>query len=348
MPRRSLSSALRRLLTGLLALALVLALADALAWRWAVGRLQGAVEGWAAARRAEGWTVAFGAPAWGGWPVAATLTLPSVTLSSAPALPDGIAWNAGRITLRAGLFRPGELTVAPGGKQRLWMGGLPPVGVEAAGLRMDLVLHPGQPVREVSIRGHGLRITLPGQGNAVLRVGRVQAHLGSDPVPRLSLVAENIGLPPIRHWALGPTVRHVAVQAALTGRLPDAGPLAARAAAWRESGGAVQVPAFTLDWGSLGAQGELRLGLDAALQPEGKGSVRLSGFGAALDALAGAGTISTGMARAAGAVLGLLAQHPKDGGPATVDLPLVLRDGRISLGPDIPLAAVPRLHWPGS
>jgi hypothetical protein len=55
--------------------------------------------------------------------------------------------------------------------------------------------------------------------------------------------------------------------------------------------------------------------------------------------------VTSQAARAAKAVLALMAQTPKAGGPPEVDVPLVLRDRVLTMG-RIPLLRLPQLLWP--
>jgi hypothetical protein len=78
----------------------------------------------------------------------------------------------------------------------------------------------------------------------------------------------------------------------------------------------------------------------------GTGTLHLRGQGEALDAMAAGHVITPAAARAAGAVLGLLAHAPPDGGAPVVDVPLTLRERTLAMGL-MPLARVPELVWPG-
>ena len=118
---------------------------------------------------------------------------------------------------------------------------------------------------------------------------------------------------------------------------------AATAAAWRDRGGRIVVQHVETRWGDLAASGTATLTLDGALQPFATATLRLSGYDAALDALAASGTIGTGTARVAHAVLGLMAQPGTDG-TYTVTLPVTWRDGTVAAG-QIPLLRTPPVAW---
>ena len=98
----------------------------------------------------------------------------------------------------------------------------------------------------------------------------------------------------------------------------------------------------TVLWGPLDAQGHFTAGLDAALQPVATGTVHMTGFHAAIDALVRAGTISRNAARVVTTVLDLMATSTD---PAMVDVPLTLHDGTLAMGA-IPLQRFPPITWP--
>lgn len=67
----------RRLWLILLGALLLLIAGDALYWRIAENRLDTGFFAWMEARRAAGWTATAGLPVRGGWPLAATLSVPT-------------------------------------------------------------------------------------------------------------------------------------------------------------------------------------------------------------------------------------------------------------------------------
>ena len=123
--------------------------------------------------------------------------------------------------------------------------------------------------------------------------------------------------------------------------LPDP---AQTATAWMHAGGRLIVDQATLHWGSLDARGTGSGGLDATLQPFATGTLHLTGYAEAIDALARAGTITGNDARVATTLLGLLARPVADG-PLAVDMPLTLQGGKLSMGM-VPLLRLPTLVWP--
>ena len=110
----------RRLWIILLATPLLLAAADTLYWRLVERDLEDGFAAWLAARRASGWTVTVGQAARGGWPLAATLTVPMVFLKGGdPDITGGLTWKADRLVLGIALMRPKVLEIVPEGIQHL-------------------------------------------------------------------------------------------------------------------------------------------------------------------------------------------------------------------------------------
>ena len=62
---------------------LLLLAADVIYWQIASARLRDGLRAWAGAQRAQGWDVAAGGGSIGGWPYAAMVTVPNLTLRHA-------------------------------------------------------------------------------------------------------------------------------------------------------------------------------------------------------------------------------------------------------------------------
>src|SRR5689334_20296072 len=120
-----------RLWMILLAAPVVVLGADAIYWRIATRNLEDGFAAWVSARRAAGWTVQHQAPTRGGWPLAATLTVPGMMLSSAGEEPVSLRWSAERMVLRVVLMQPNQLEIAPQGQQRLGLPNGPDVSYSA-------------------------------------------------------------------------------------------------------------------------------------------------------------------------------------------------------------------------
>jgi hypothetical protein len=93
----------------------------------------------------------------------------------------------------------------------------------------------------------------------------------------------------------------------------------------------------------LRASGTARLGLDAALQPEGEARLELSGLPETLEAMRGAGLLTPAAASGLRGMVALL-QRPVAGEAPRLSLPLVLAQGRLAVA-GFPLAQLPPLRW---
>lgn len=338
----------RRRLLGLpLTLAVVLAVAHGLAWHWTTGRMQAGLADWTALRRAEGWTVEHGPPARGGWPWRAELVLPGLRIDG-PAgwRAEPVGLDAARLVLRVAPPRLDRLVVAAEGPLWLRLGAL---ALPAVAARLEAAAPLDPAAGGLDLVAEDLRVALP-EGEAALR--RAQARLdlglhGAEPALLIGLDAEGLRLPPGAGPAVaafGPEVAVLALRGALTGP-PPLPPSAARARAWRESGGVLDLPHLGLRWGPLGAEGQVRLGLDRVLQPVGAGVLRVEGAPAAIEALAAAGLLPPATARAAQGVAALMSRPPPEGGPARLEAPVTVGGGRIGVA-GIPLVALAPLAWP--
>ena len=358
--RRATRPARRASLASLLALALLglaaLVAAHALLWRWTGDRIEAGFEAWARIRRATGWQVQHGPPQRGGWPFAATLRLPDFRLAGGAAtVPGGMDWQAESLVLRVVPPRLDRLVVEARGRQRLRLAA---TEIPFAADRLEAVLPLEADVlpREADLRTERLRLRAGASGGA-LEVQRGEAHLETsstaiegEPAVLLTLALEGITLPPPASGSAGPLPRRAE---SLSGELVLTGPvpagrrdLVARAEAWREAGGTLELRRAALRWGPVGAEAQATLTLDEALQPMGAGTVRISGIGPAIEALEAGGALTPRGAATARAVLGLLARTPPEGGPSRIELPLSLEDRALPLGGRLQLLPLPLLVWP--
>jgi hypothetical protein len=345
----------RRLWIILLATPLLLIGADTVYWRLAERHLEDGFAAWIAGWRASGWTATVGKPVRGGWPLAATLTVPEVLLNGGdPNIPGGLTWRTDRLVLRADLLRPGLLDVASEGMQRLRLAGRPEIPFTADQLRMALPLQPGAPPRSATIIARDLHATVPAgaETSGSLTIGSLDLHLEFKPAAQagetalgFAFNADAVGLPPPFARLLGPRISSLTLQGALDGPVPRPHVLGELASAWRDGGGTLEIQRLAVNWGPLDLTASATLALDEQQQPMGTGSARVVGYAETLDALATHGIISKSAATAAKAVLSLLASAPDDGGPPDVEVPLTLQYRTLSMR-QVPLLRLPEIDWP--
>ena len=142
-----------------------------------------------------------------------------------------------------------------------------------------------------------------------------------------------------------PVISDAAVEGVLNGPLPPGPGLAARATAWRDGGGSLELHRLAITWGPARVDATATLALDEDLQPMGAGTGKIAGYGAALDALAANAVLSRSAATAAKAVLSLLANPSAEGQPEEVEVPLALQFRTLSVR-QVPLVRLPELDWP--
>ncbi len=307
----------RKLWIILLATPLILVAADAFYWRMTERSLEDGFAAWLSERRAAGWTATAQPPVRGGWPLAATLTVPGIALKGGdPEIPGGLAWGADRVILRVSLLRPGVLDVAAGGMQHIRFADNPEVPFTADRLRVVLPLQPDAAPQAMDVTCANLRAGMPAGKDATagLTVGLLQLHADIRQPEQSGGSCAGIFAARGRNQS-----------AARCGR-------AARSAHWQlqhgrrsgrggAAGGYVggsgcglarrrRFPGNTAIGAELGparSDGQRHLALDEQLQPMGAGSARVVGYAETLDALAAHGVISRSAATAAKAVLSLLA-----------------------------------------
>jgi len=342
--------AVRLLLGSAIVLALLAAL-HALLWRWAGSEMQAGVDAWIASRRALGWRVTHGPPQRGGWPLAATLTLPDVTLSGGTAtLPGGFGLVAEGLVMRVALPRLDRLLVTMPGRNRLRFGELD-LPFAADRLSIAVPLERNVLPREATAEAEQLRLATPA-GPFTLRSLRldVETRLSAtegEPALQLRLNAEEMTLPPgpPALVALGRQLERASLEAAVTGPVPPGRIPTTKAEAWRDGGGTFELRGLALDWGRIGLGVTATLTLDEALQPMGAGSLKLRGAAEAIAAAQASGLLPAGMVRPARLLVQMRSRVPPEGGPPVFEVPLTLEERTLAAG-RFPVAHLPRLIWP--
>ncbi len=155
---------MRRALTiGLPCLLLAVLIAGYTAAWFAACRYLGAgFEAWVAHQRSAGWQVETGTPVRGGWPLAATLTVPGVALEAgAEGVPGRVSWHAAQVVLSLTATSPDRLGVDLGGAQSLRVAPGPEVTFSAERMHVEVPLGRGTPARAASLEVRGLRAQGP-------------------------------------------------------------------------------------------------------------------------------------------------------------------------------------------
>lgn len=263
--------------------------------------------------------------------------------------PDGrVAWSAPFLQVLTLAYRPWHVIVAFPPAQRLdWPDGGADITADGP-LRASLVLRPaaGLPFARAQLSGTALALRpLTGRPFAL---SAMQAAAEADPADprRLRLGLEMFGLTPDPAALAALPARSPLPPAAerlfLDATLVLSAPLALDAPEPRLA--AVEVAGLSLDWGPIALTGSGRIEPDPQGLAQGTLDLRLEGWQAALDAAVALGTLTPGVAETWAEFARRWSAAAGSG--ATLQMPLVLREGRVSLGP-IPLGPAPRLGWPG-
>ncbi|WP_158742072.1 DUF2125 domain-containing protein [Acidisphaera sp. L21] len=320
------------------AVIVMLAIADTAGWWWLTARLASEATAWQQDRIAAGYRVTAGEPARAGWPFHAELRIPNVAVATGtPGAANAVAWQGGQARLIYVPWRPSEVAIDLDGPQSVQLGNAPPVTLALDTLDLAVPLNQSGQAGGFVATMRRLQFAVPA---GTIAVDSVWLKVGPQDL-RVALSALTL---PGRAMPLGLTIGSLDLHASSTVPLPDAREPAAAATAWRNAGGQIVVNQFALGWGPLDLHGTAMFTLDQGLQPSGNGTLRMTGFTEAVDALARTGAITRNDARVAGTLLSLMSHSSGDGVPQA-DLPFAFRDGLLSAGA-IPLMKLPRLALP--
>jgi hypothetical protein len=322
-------------------------------WRAMAERLRAGYQAWLNGQVAQGWVVGSGQASIGGWPVAASVTVPNLTLRHAgPTIPGSVNVASAGVTLAVSLFDPTVLTLSLTGPVHVRAGDLPDVIVTGDVAAVSVPLRAAGDL-SVGVHASGLRLEAAtgawhvtvGLVDAEARIAAAPPADQSQPAATFTVRSEAIALPSGVKWPLGPNISSLSVEGSLNGRLPESDDMRRWAEAWRDGGGSLEIRHLTMGWGPLGLTSSATLALDDQLQPMGSGNGRFVGYAEALDKMAAAGMLTKSAATAAKAVLSLMAGTSDTDQPPSVDVPLTLQYRTLSMR-QVPLVRLPEVDWP--
>jgi hypothetical protein len=315
-------------------------------WRTVAQQLEVGVEAWAAEQRALGNDVVFQWSGIGGFPFrfAATFQDPAIRWHGPR---ENVTWtgatlrNLRRIEVRSDGQHDASLRLA--GDASEWR-------VAATGLAGAIDLHGSGRLRGFTLALQQPDVTAP--DGTVLASATATVMLDqpetpptdfASPLARVTLDLRGLALPPGRRLLTDGAVETLSFDATIKGAMPLA-PLRDALTAWRDAGGVVELNSFAFAQGPLGVMGTATLALDAALQPEGAGTITTTGLSEALEILIKDGLIPDDRALIARTTAKAL-EKPGPNGKLQATVGLSLQNRTVSFGP-VPLFALQPIVWP--
>jgi hypothetical protein len=310
-------------------------------WWFAAGRFAVVVDDWAAERRRAGWHVDYRLGPVRGFPLALEGRIEGARLAG-PGAPPTWSWQPPPIEARSRPWRPREIAVAAPGRHRIAIAsasGESHIDLATAGAR-GRIRSSGGAWPEISLDLAEVSATTS-MRPAPVAIKSVAARLSPRPAPNrpgasadapwLVFAATHITLPESPPPALGRIVERVEFDGTFVGRLRS-GPADEALAAWRDSGGTVEIARVRLQWGPLDIEGAGTLALDEAMRPLASGNIRIQGYGETIEELARAGVVRSREAIVAQLTMRLLAR-PGRGGRDEFLAPVTVQYGWLSIGP---------------
>ena len=334
---------MRRLLTILVpSVAIALGL-WAGGWYLATRQLIAALDRWAEARRAEGWQVAYGAPAAAGFPTKVAIEIPEPRLDAPARTSGAIAWRwqAPAIRVEVVPWRLDRVVLRNRGANQ--------VGIERDGEKIDATLtcddalvrlEAGRPQDAghyvVELTAPRLSLDGPIVAGAQARAFSVDLRLSRAPPGDHREVAAALGvgvtdLAAAAFDKVGAAPITANLHADLMGAIPP-GPLDRAAPAWRDDGGTIEIRRLFVATSGISVTASGTLTLDSEMRPMGAASAAIRGFADAIDQLTAAGSVNPRDAQLAKLLLSAMAT-PADDGARVLNVPITGQNGWLYVGP---------------
>ena len=251
-------------------------------------------------------------------------------------------WQVGEVVVTLPASPPRTLDILLTAPQKLTASG--PLGRASAvlwarNLTATVTLDEDGKVATVALDGEALSL-VGADFEAAATSGRLATDAVGDALV-LALALSGITLP--KAWRPGPPLEGAVAAVDLAAVVHGMGPpLPADAAAWRDAGGELEVTELALAWGSLAVSGEGHVQLDAALRPEGRARLALSGLRTAIDAAAIWGLLSETWHQVAIATVDRLVRVRGAEAGDRLELGLAMAGGVLSWS-GLPIAVLPAL-----
>lgn len=315
---------------------------------WSIGwvllsiHLRASIDGWMDFRRAMGDRLTHGDQVLDGFPLAIRFTYADVdwrradgprilTASTDQLVVSAVPWAP--LVLRLASDRPVTLS---------WTAPSLTVAITASSGDGALTLAPGQ-LDHVRFALHDA-VAVDREHRVIARAARLAVD--ADPTPTAG--TDDIGLAPtlllsVSADSLEPTdilTPHIPFEGPADGRLRAVvrGPLPisldpAALALWRDSGGVVDVDHLGLNWRPLDLTADGTVTLDGLLRPEGAAQAEIRGLPAMIDRVEDQGLIKRDVAALLRLATAAFSRTGGGAGGPSVQAPVTLQDGILSLGP---------------
>ena len=306
-------------------------------------QVRGGVADWIAARRDEGWLLAYERIGLSGFPGNVTLTFdrPSLLRSTAAGT---VSWHGSTLSLTAPVWNLGRVAFSLPGRQEV-------EAVElnnANGLRLSAADVAGTFVTgsdgvtwSSMAEAKELAVARAADGAPLLYAPAARASINGATTPgplRFDGSLHRVDL--AQPGPFGPTLEQARL-AFILSIVPPGAELAALEA-WRAANGRLEVEQLAFRWGPVGLEARGTLGLDGQLRPAGELRARVSGFEPAIDVLVRQGRIPAENGPAL-KLLGRLLALGTAGGP--IEIPVRIEGGWVHAGPSklLPVPPLPVL-----
>jgi hypothetical protein len=315
-------------------------------WFVVAGKLEEGLTEWAQSARAQKLEVSWRSLRVGGFPLSFHIELSDAALRDGASTPPAELhapllsgstrpWNfrAWRLAAPSGLSAAAGPATEPVAKltARAASGAVVVAGEGGATVWLDLAEARAEAGQQIAARTADFWLILPPHPpeTHIERYGALAADLHGVNLPQLPAPFVN----PVDEIAFGVDVK---------GAIPTAPPRQA-AAAWRDSGGTMELDRLLLRWGRIAITGSGTLALDRDLQPIGGFSGAVEGYEDLMAALVAAGRMRPGDARLARVALAMLAKAGPDGRPQ-IATSFTIQNGEMFLGP-AKLGPAPKINW---
>ncbi|WP_421782947.1 DUF2125 domain-containing protein [Kiloniella litopenaei] len=305
-------------------------------WFWAANQMETSLNRWSEKQRSRGFEISHGPLSISGFPFLVQADLKDPQIKS----PDGWHWQTPRLSAEATPWSPLSMTVDLSTEHII--DGLPN-NHPAITIKSSYAKSTAQLTLEgelLNARLQADKLVVTRESHHPLTITTLDTTLGplkpastQNPLQEFNILikAQDINHPELDKTPLKGPITQLNIDGTLYGAIPKA-KLKKALHIWRDTGGFLSLHDMSLRWGPLLMDAKGKMTVDSLLRPSGQLDSRIEGAGAVVKKLEKTGLINKGQSFGIKLSLAALGKT-NERGRHEINVPLVMQDGWLSIGP---------------
>ncbi|WP_417452734.1 DUF2125 domain-containing protein [Kiloniella sp.] len=305
-------------------------------WFWAASQMETSLNRWSEKQRSRGFEISHGPLSISGFPFLVRADLKEPRIKS----PEGWYWQTPHLSAEATPWSPLSMVVDLSAVH--FIGGLPsnhpPITIESNLAKSTAQLTLEGELLNARLQADKLVVTRESHHPLTITtldttLGPLKSASAQNPLQEFNILikAQDINHPELDKTPLKGPISQLNLDGTLYGTVPKA-KLKKALHIWRDTGGFLSLHDMSLRWGPLLLDARGKIAVDNLLRPSGNLDSRIEGAGAVVKKLEKTGLINKGQSFGIKLSLAALGKT-NERGRHEIEVPLIMKDGWLSIGP---------------